>query len=114
MSDIVIEVSKTFSPCLGGRYKKHGEYSGEEFRETILKPIWRENRQKNNKIILDFSDGYGPPRCWSDEVFYNLVISENISREESERFEFIEEDYIVKEFKESIEDALEHLERKKK
>ncbi len=61
MEKFKIEIAKDFSPILGGRWKRLGQYSGEEFYESILKPKFEEALKNDSKleIYLDGTKGYG-------------------------------------------------------
>jgi hypothetical protein len=40
-----INIARDFTTVPGGRYAKHGPYSGEEFRDHILAPALKDNEQ---------------------------------------------------------------------
>lgn len=70
---ICINIAKDFTIAPGGRYKKEGDHSGEEFRETLLMPKYLEAREQNTqlKVILDGCLGY--PSSFLDESFGGLA-----------------------------------------
>jgi hypothetical protein len=51
-----ISIANDFSEAPGARYYEDGPFSGQEFREKILKPAF-ENNDKI-KILLDGTEGY--------------------------------------------------------
>jgi len=65
----MISVSRDFTPYPGGRYRRHGKGSGQEFREEILIPLMKS--QENAEIDLDGASGYPP--SFLDEAFGGLV-----------------------------------------
>ena len=69
MNDICVTISKDFTRFPGGRYKKHGARSGEEFREDILLPALRAGARV--RVILDGTVGY--PASFLEEAFGGLV-----------------------------------------
>ena len=48
MNIIKYNFAKEFTKYPGGRYKRLGDFSGEEFRELVLEPLF-----KNNDSILE-------------------------------------------------------------
>lgn len=70
---MTIYLAKDFSDSPGGRFKKEGKYSGEEFRETLLKPRYIEARQKGEKLYIDMDGCYGFPSSFIDESFGGLA-----------------------------------------
>ena len=67
---MVIEVAKEFTTSPGGRYKEHGPFSGEEFREKLLHWLCEAT---NEPITIDFTDCYGTPPGFLEEAFGGLV-----------------------------------------
>ncbi|MBV4368166.1 MULTISPECIES: STAS-like domain-containing protein [Erwiniaceae] len=63
----IIEVKK-FSKYPGPRYKKLGDYSGEEFRDDILAPALKEG-----DVAVDFDGVYGYGSSFLEEAFGGLV-----------------------------------------
>lgn len=61
MEKFTINISKDFSSMLGGRWKRLGEWSGEEFYESKLEPQYLEALKKNEKlhIYLEGASPYG-------------------------------------------------------
>lgn len=65
----VIDVARDFTPTPGGRYRKEGEYSGEEFRERFLEPVLDQGGQ----VIVDLDGPEGFTTSFLEEVFGGLV-----------------------------------------
>lgn len=64
-----IAIAKDFSDVPAGRYKKDGDYSGERFREDILRP--RLQNDEVVEVVLDDVEGYGS--SFLEEAFGGLV-----------------------------------------
>ena len=68
-----VSIAKDFSPTPGGRFRKHGPYSGEQFREEILLPALRQALESNGELIVDFDGLAGAPSSFLEEAFGGLV-----------------------------------------
>lgn len=69
-----IILAKDFSISPGGRYKKYGPYSGEEFRESILVPKMSEALANNEKLTIDFDNIFGCSTGFLEESFGGLTM----------------------------------------
>ena len=100
---------KDFSITPGARYKNESEYSGEEFRETVLEPAFKEALTENKKIVINLDGTLGYGTSWLEEVFGGLVrkYKDIPTAKFLEMFEFIsnEEPYLIDEIREYIRDA---------
>lgn len=69
----VIEVAQKFSRTPGPRYKIHGDFSGEEFREKYLEDALRAAIEQNSEltVVLDDVAGYGS--SFLEEAFGGLL-----------------------------------------
>ena len=67
---MVIDVAKEFTTSPGGRYKEHGPFSGEEFREKLVHWLCEADSEP---ITLDFTGCYGTPPGFLEEAFGGLV-----------------------------------------
>ena len=102
---LIIKV-KDFSITPGSRYKDEGDFSGEEFRESILEPKFEEALRIKAKIIIDLDGTIGYGTSWLEEVFGGLARkygSEKIL--EIIDFKSDEEPYLVNDIKEYIKNA---------
>lgn len=71
---MTIKISQEFTDTPGPRYKKDGQFSGEEFRESILLPKFKDILNNNNEnLIIDFDGGYGYPSSFLEEAFGGLA-----------------------------------------
>ncbi|MDI9506565.1 MAG: DUF4325 domain-containing protein [Bacillota bacterium] len=70
---ICIHISKDYSKIPGGRYIKDGPFSGEEFRETILRPKFLEAKQQNTTLQVNLDGGYGYGSSFLEEAFGGLA-----------------------------------------
>lgn len=68
-----INICKDFSDTPGGRHKKEGKYSGEEFRDTILITKFEESIKNNEKLTINLDGGYGYPTSFLEEAFGGLA-----------------------------------------
>lgn len=57
----------------GGRFKKHGDYSAEEFRDEILYPLFQKVKNNDDILLIDLDGTYGLPACFLEETFGGLV-----------------------------------------
>lgn len=64
-----IVFTKEFTDTPGGRYRAHGDWSGEEFRENILEPALRDH----DFVVLDLNGAFGFASSFIDEAFGVLV-----------------------------------------
>lgn len=64
-----IRISKDYSRYPGGRYRRLGKYSGEEFRDDILVPALAKDDEVI--VILDGTAGYGS--SFLEEAFGGLI-----------------------------------------
>lgn len=71
MSTIVIAKQYTKKP--GGRFRKEGEYSGEDFRETILKKEYEMSKNNKEELVVNLDGGYGYGSSFLEEAFGGLV-----------------------------------------
>lgn len=69
MIDHQISIADQFSPFPGGRYRKDGPYSGEAFREDILKPALR----RYEVVTINLDGVAGLPSSFWEEVFGGAI-----------------------------------------
>ena len=68
-----INISKDYTDTPGGRYICEGEFSGEDFRNTLLEPKFLESKNNNEKLTIDFDDTYGYSDSFLEEAFGGLA-----------------------------------------
>lgn len=107
MDNTIIHI-KDFSITPGSRYKDEGKkaHSGEEFRETLLEPAFKEILKSDKKLIVNLDGTIGYGTSWLEEVFGGLA--RNFGKKiVLEKLQFIseEEDYLIDDIKQYIEDA---------
>lgn len=64
-SEFTYEFAEKFSKYPGGRYRKHGPFSGEEFRDDVLIPLL----DTYPKVKLNLTGTYGFGSSFLDEAF---------------------------------------------
>ena len=73
MAVILINIAEDYTDSPGGRYKKEGKYSGEDFRETILIKKYLQAKKNGDKLRVDLDGGYGYATSFLEEAFGGLV-----------------------------------------
>lgn len=68
-----INICKDYTDTPGGRYIKQGDFSGEDFRNKLLKPKYIEAIEKGEKLKIDLDGGYGYGSSFLEEAFGGLI-----------------------------------------
>lgn len=93
-----------FTTTPGARYRKDGKFSGEEFREDKLRPIFDTT---TSQIIVDLDGVEGYPTAFLEEVFGGLVRIYGISQVKSRIFvQATDEPALIDEVKKYMDNAL--------
>jgi hypothetical protein len=73
MDEFIINIAKDFSPILGGRWTKLGQFSGEQFYNDLLSRKFQDAVSGNQDlhIYLDGTKGYGS--SFLDQSFGELA-----------------------------------------
>lgn len=91
MEYIRISVAHDFTKTPGGRFKKEGDFSGEEFRDKILNPAYSRAVKEKMIIRVDLDGCMGYPSSFLDESFGGLARMYK-NEDVLNHFEFISED----------------------
>ncbi len=67
---IILKVATEFSRTPGPRFRSEGKFSGEEFRETILKDRFDQVIKEGTKLQIDLDGGYGYAPSFLEEVAF--------------------------------------------
>jgi hypothetical protein len=73
LGQMTISIAKDYTPKPGPRFRKQGPKSGEEFRELILEPKFKEALAKGEKLLVDLDGGYGYGTSFLEETFGGLA-----------------------------------------
>jgi hypothetical protein len=71
-----LKISEVFTNAPGGRLRKDGPFSGEEFREDVLIPVF--DQLNNEQLLIDLDGGFGYATCFLHEVFNGMAIQYGI------------------------------------
>ena len=70
---ITINIARDYTRMPGGRHISEGSYSGEDFRETILKPKYLEAKKNGDELTVNLDGGFGYATSFLEEAFGGLV-----------------------------------------
>ena len=79
-SEIIINIAKDYTKTPGGRFIHEGDYSGEDFRKSILLPAFKKAIETDSTLIVILDGGYGYPPSFLEEAFGGLVRETKDSR----------------------------------
>ena len=68
-----LRVASEFSPYLGGRYRDDGPWSGEQFREEMLRPRLLDAIERHVILHINFDGVAGMPPSFLEEAFGGLL-----------------------------------------
>lgn len=70
---IYINISKDYSITPGGRYVEDGPFSGQDFRNKILEPAYKDAVASGQTISVNLDGGYGYATSFLEESFGGLA-----------------------------------------
>lgn len=70
---VTLNVAAEFSPTPGPRFRTEGRFSGEEFRETVLKERFEQAQKEGLKLQINLDGGYGYATSFLEEAFGGLA-----------------------------------------
>lgn len=70
---ITIKIASDYSRTPGGRFIREGEFSGEDFRNVLLKPKFLEAETTKDMLTVDLDGGYGYATSFLEEAFGGLA-----------------------------------------
>jgi hypothetical protein len=106
MADIVIKIAEEFSKTPGPRSRDEGQFSAEEFLDTLLMERYQQAVQSRARllILLDGTAGYAT--SFLEGAFGELVRRTSKKRvKETIQFISTEEPYLIDEINQYIENA---------
>lgn len=104
---MTICIATDYSKTPGGRFKTEGAFSGEDFRERVLVPAYKQAKEKDEILEVNLDGGYGYGSSFLEEAFGGLV-RQILSSDVIKRIVIIsnEEPRLIDDIKEYMEDAL--------
>lgn len=69
----VINIATQYTKNPGGRFRTEGDFSGEDFRETVLKKEYEISKRNKEELIVVLDGGYGYGSSFLEEAFGGLV-----------------------------------------
>jgi hypothetical protein len=70
---VELNVARAFTPTPGPRFRAEGKFSGEEFRETILREKFEQALRQSTTLHVDLDGGYGYAPSFLEEAFGGLA-----------------------------------------
>lgn len=68
-----LSVAKDYFPFPGGRFRKNGKGSGEEFRDDFLVPRMQEAINQKGCLVVNLDGVMGYPSSFLEEAFGGLI-----------------------------------------
>jgi hypothetical protein len=105
-----IKIRSDFSQTPGPRSRDEGDFSGEEFLETVLLPKFELVVNEESKLLVDMDGTDGYATSFLESAFGGLTRlfkGKMTPAQIIEKFRFVsqEEPYLIEEIKEYIQDA---------
>jgi len=104
---IEIKIRREFTATPGARFKTDGNFSGEQFREEILEPKFKEAIEKKEKLFIDLDGGYGYAQSFLEESFGGLARMYGVKEVEDsiERIKSEDEPRLIEDIQQYIRNA---------
>ncbi len=103
---LTLSIAQDFTVTPGPRYKDEGDFSGEQFREDKLEPLYIKAKKENRRIQINLDGTLGYGTSFLEEVFGGLA-RKHTSADVKAILEFIstEEPYLVEDINGYIDEA---------
>ena len=73
MNNVELKIATDFSKTPGARYKEEGDFSGEEFREEVLLPKYKEAKKNGCHLVVNLDGTAGLGTSFLEESFGGLI-----------------------------------------
>ncbi|MEL7657007.1 MAG: STAS-like domain-containing protein [Bacillota bacterium] len=70
---VVLNIAMEYTKTPGGRHESEGQYSGEDFRKSRLKPAFEQSVRNGEELVVDLDGGYGYATSFLEEAFGGLA-----------------------------------------
>ena len=74
MENLILSIASDYTKTPGARTIAQGEFSGEDFRDNKLIPIFEQAQAENKKLLVDLDGCYGFLLSFIDEAFGGLTL----------------------------------------
>ena len=103
---ITINIATDYTKTPGGRFISEGEYSGQDFREKVLKPKFLQALENNDQLTVILEGGYGYATSFLEEAFGGLAREMRNSKIKDIIIISEEEPQLISKIQQYITDAL--------
>ena len=103
---ITINIATDYTKTPGGRFISEGEYSGQDFREKVLKPKFLQALENNDQLTVILDGGYGYSTSFLEEAFGGLAREMRNSKIKDIIIISEEEPQLISKIQQYITDAL--------
>lgn len=103
---MVINIANEYSKTPGGRFASEGQYSGEDFRNRVLKPAFEHSIYSNEELKVILDGGYGYGSSFLEEAFGGLARDTKDKRVLSIKIISDEEPKLIHDITNYMKDAL--------
>lgn len=103
---ITINIATDYTKTPGGRFISEGEYSGQDFRERVLKPKFLQALENNDQLTVILDGGYGYATSFLEEAFGGLAREMRNSKIKDIIIISEEEPQLISKIQQYITDAL--------
>ena len=103
---ITINIATDYTKTPGGRFISEGEYSGQDFREKVLKPKFLQALENNDQLTVILDGGYGYVTSFLEEAFGGLAREMRNSKIKDIIIISEEEPQLISKIQQYITDAL--------
>lgn len=103
---ITINIATDYTKTPGGRFISEGEYSGQAFREKVLKPKFLQALENNDQLTVILDGGYGYATSFLEEAFGGLAREMRNSKIKDIIIISEEEPQLISKIQQYITDAL--------
>jgi len=69
----IVNIADQYTKTPGGRFRSEGKYSGEDFRQMLLKPKYLLAKKNGEELEVNLDGGYGYATSFLEEAFGGLV-----------------------------------------
>ena len=76
---MVFSISKQYTDTPGPRYRRQGDFSGEQFREEHLESLFDVYKSSHTPVVIELDGTFGYPTSFLEEAFGGLAREHPVS-----------------------------------